>query len=330
MISSTAHGLTCRAGTGNRDKWVEMREPDMPVALDIWENAMKRVDKNPSRVKKNIVDPGYRVPEPALLISAGSPERRMHLMTNWLAIRALWISRLDHDPPARFPSPQQWREVLHGLSSREELVSATKEQKVRNTAKGRKLAVLDIFGDIVASMTQESCLGPTGVLDWRGRSIPIASLINPPPRLIRAILWEIFEIGWRYELCALDQALNPRLWAENRTERLSFIYNIFPGSSGLVLWSEPLPTVAGDLGLTDCFHKNEHILRSFCLLLSTWPNAHPSFSYFSLNQQSQSRHVAAYEIMSRACHFYVQTFFDYFGRPPLLPHHFPLEYNESF
>ena len=312
------------AHAGNRDKWEDLLMPEMPLSFIIWKNAMKRVDKDKSRVR-GLVDPGYRVPEPALLISGQSPERRQRFMTNWLAIRPLWISRLDHDPPPRFPSPQQWREILHGVPSRDELEAAPTSSRGHGSAKGRKLSALEIFGEAASAMTQgSSSFALKEEVEWRGRYITIASLTNPPPRLIQAILWEVYEIGWRYELCALDQALNPHLWAEYCAERLSFIHTLFPGSSGIVLWSEALPTRAGDLGLTDSFPDNKRVLRSFCLFLSTWPNPHPSIASFPLTEPTRAQ---AYELASHACHFYVQTFFNHFGRPPLLPHQFPLEYH---
>jgi len=77
------------------------------------------------------------------------------------------------------------------------------------TAKGHKLAMLEIFSDATAAMVQGSSFAPTETVEWRGKYILIASLTNPPPCLIRAILWKIYEIGWHYELCALDQVLNP-------------------------------------------------------------------------------------------------------------------------
>ena len=298
----------------------------MLLSFNVWENAMKHVDRSSSRVKRGLVDQGYRVPEPALLISGQTPERRKLFMANWLTIRPLWISRLDHDPPAQFPSPQQWREILHGVPSKEELEVALTGSKGQGSAKSRKLAVLEIFSEVATALTQWCSFAPNGEVEWRGKYIPTASLSNPPPRLIKAILWEIYEIGWRYELCALDQVLNPHLWAECRAERLSFLHAIFPGSAGLVLWSESLPSTPGDLGLTDSHSDNERVLRSFCLLLSTWPNAHPSFTYIRLGEGS--KHIQAYEVMSRACHFYVQTFFDHFSRPPLLPHRFPFDYHD--
>ena len=39
------------------------------------------------------------------------------------------------------------------------------------------------------------------------------------------------------------------------------------------------------------------------------------------------RDVEAYEVMSQAALYYVQTFFDHFGRPSLLPHAFLFEYH---
>ena len=45
----------------------------MPLLLPIWENAMKRVDKDSSRVKQSSVDCRYRIPEPAVLITGQTP-----------------------------------------------------------------------------------------------------------------------------------------------------------------------------------------------------------------------------------------------------------------
>jgi len=72
---------------------------------------------------------------------------------------------------------------------------------------------------------------------------------------------------------------------------------LFPGSSDLVLWSKPLPSKAGDLGLTDSFADNVHVLHSFCLLLSTWPGTHLSFLYIP-TFSGQSKQTQAYEVMS--------------------------------
>lgn len=127
--------------------------------------------------------------------------------------------------------------------------------------------MMDLFGNVVATMMQGATLAPTEAVEWHETYTPIASLMNPPPHFIKAVLWEIYKIGWRYELCALNQALKPDLWANNCVEQLSFLHALFPGSSGLVLWSEPLPSTGGDLELMDSFPNNKTILHSFYLLL---------------------------------------------------------------
>jgi len=63
--------------------------PEMPVPFLVWQNAMNCVDKDLSRVKKNMVDWGYHVPELAILVSGQTPKCCQLFMTNWLAIQPL-------------------------------------------------------------------------------------------------------------------------------------------------------------------------------------------------------------------------------------------------
>lgn len=180
-------------------------------------------------------------------------------------------------------------------------------------------------------LTQGASWAPKEVVDWHDQVLPIASLANPPVHIVRAILWELYKIGFRYELCALDRAVVPHLWDNQRRAHLSLLECVFLATSGLLMWSEPLPSKSGDLGFSDLFADNMTVLRSFCNLISAWPSADPSFSSFPVTMQSNKNiwHVSAHEVLSRACLFYVQTFFDHFGRPPLVPHAFPFEYHQS-
>ena len=71
------------------------------------------------------------------------------------------------------------------------------------------------------------------------------------------------------------------------------------------------------------------VLRSCCFLLAAWPDADPLFSAFAtvVRVTKDQKDIEAYKVMSQAALYYVQTFFDHFGRPPLLPHAFPFEYH---
>ena len=84
----------------------------MLLALLLWEQAMKRVDKDPSRVKTRVEDSGYCVPKPSLVILGGSPERHQLFMVNWLGVRKFWIKWLEGGTASQHPSMQQWRDFL--------------------------------------------------------------------------------------------------------------------------------------------------------------------------------------------------------------------------
>ncbi|KIK80467.1 hypothetical protein PAXRUDRAFT_158639, partial [Paxillus rubicundulus Ve08.2h10] len=55
-----------------------------------------------------LVDPSYHFPDPPLLMTLDNPWCKKLFIANWLASHPLWMSRLDHDPPAKFSSPQMW------------------------------------------------------------------------------------------------------------------------------------------------------------------------------------------------------------------------------
>lgn len=73
--------------------------------------------------------------------------------------------------------------------------------------------MLEIIGDVTAAMhVPGSFLGEAPPKLWNGAAKKCQSPRSPPSSvLIRVVLWKIYEIGWRYELCALDQPLNPQL-----------------------------------------------------------------------------------------------------------------------
>ena len=197
---------------------------------------MKHLDKDSGRDKAGLVDRGYRIPKPALLITGQTPEWRQHFMTNWLAVRPLWISCLDHNPPPQFPLPQLWREFLHSMPPKDDLLAAGPSSgHVKTLSKTRKLAALEIFWEDGAAVTQGWCWAPKENVEWHEKVISIVSLLNLPPHLIRAILWKTYKIGFQYELRALDQLMVPHLWANHCVERVSLLYCIFLGSVGLMM-----------------------------------------------------------------------------------------------
>ena len=62
--------------------------------------------------------------------------------------------------------------------------------------------------------TQGSYLAPKESVEWHDQTVSIASLTNPPVRLVHAILWELFKLGFHHELHAIDHTMVPDLWVK--------------------------------------------------------------------------------------------------------------------
>lgn len=114
------------------------------------------------------------------MISSQSPEHCQLFLTNWLAIHPIWFSWLNHNPLHNFQSPQQWRKILHSVPSKAVLEVALESSMGNKTAKGQKLAALEILGNTASMMTVGSTLAPSNTVVWCGKYIPITSLTNPP------------------------------------------------------------------------------------------------------------------------------------------------------
>ena len=114
--------------------------------------------------------------------------------------------------------------------------------------------------------------------------------------LVKEVLWELSELNFRYELSALDVRQTGR---ERLTEILEAVGNepdsIFQVSVGKV-----------DMGLvsTDLETRSKR-LRSLHELMRDW--------------KDRVEVPAADHLESTVASLYCQTFFDTFGRPPILP-----------
>lgn len=309
----------------SRDKWKDPESPYLPPSLLHWDDALKTCNKDPSRVHMPYaIDWGYRFPEPALLLGPKLPERLQGYIATWLACRPLWIGQVDHDPPRNYPSPQLWRDFLGSGLTTQSQGAAPKgkdpEKKGPTAAEKRKAVMRDLFGDDVLE-TQGDLFAREGSVEFRGEQVSVASLANPPRRLTQRITWELFELGFRYELRDLDRYLAHKRWADDPIGREQLLHSIFPGEAGLVMWSEQFPednygmwnnTLIGLLPYLEKFRE----------LICAWDDA-PPLLVVPLTPDSFTD-TKCWEVMHTVTAFYVQTFFRHFGRPPIVPHSIPL------
>lgn len=298
---------------------MDLHRPENPEAIGFWTSAFQRANKDKDRIKKGLIDQGYRFPEPALLITPSSPEGKKLFVVNWLAARPLWISHVDHNPPERFPSPQLWQDFLNSSPSGEPSIIALSSSAGPTAAASRKQTATQIFGeDLWDAQRTTWAIGKN--VQWRNMSISIMSLCDPPSRLMRLILWELYELNFQYELLALDRVMARASWEESQHNRQDLLYSIFPEEGGFVMWSSSLPDNDSGLWSRQMIDTFPYI-ENFGKLLSCWED---SPSRLNAPLDASVFNVTTYfQIMQLACNFYVQCFFDHFGRPPVVPHHFP-------
>ncbi|KAI6100751.1 hypothetical protein EDD17DRAFT_1494768 [Pisolithus thermaeus] len=257
-----------QCSTSGQARWEEPDLPEIPKPHGLFVSAWKILDKNLQWTSSEHIDPGYHFPKPTLFVNVTSLEHKKTYLLNWLAARPLWISQVDVRPPSKFPSPQMWRDFLN-------TISMSIEQPSLTHSAASKSAVHNILGDDIVHLAQ-GMVGAPEAITWCGMEVQVASLSDPPLQFMRSLLWELYELNFRYELLALDRVLAAHLWIsdESRITRQTLLYSIFPSESGLVMWSEPLLQGLQQLGM--CASDMQvalPFLNNFCELLSTWPGA---------------------------------------------------------
>jgi len=139
--------------------------------------------------------------------------------------------------------------------------------------------------------------------------VQVSILSDLPLQFMCSLLWELYELNFHYELYALDRVIVPHLWAtsdEAQIARQMLLYSIFPGESGLVMWSEPLLQDVSDLGL--CAADMSIVLpflNKFHELLAVWPEA-PHRLQFPAELDDKGN-TAVFELFTLAARFYIQT-----------------------
>jgi hypothetical protein len=154
------------------------------------------------------------------------------------------------------------------------------------------------------------------LLTWRDSTVTVDTLTAEH---IRQVLWDLAEHNFRFELLALDKQMAPVAWGGDSATREEVVLRVFAGGAGVVLGSEPFPHQNRGLGAVRVEDRTPFI-EHFRTLLSSWPNA-PSALQNPLGASPINTHVLAVE--RSATLFYVQTFFDTYGRPPIIPRHIP-------
>ena len=245
---------------------------------------------------------GYWIPEPALLVSPADPAKVERYVLSWLRARPSWLYVLWVPGfVAAKVDAQAWHRFLNG---------EPEESSVTSSAGRQNLGIGEIFGAVFADA--DLAAQETGPIDWHEHSISqLTDDIAPK------ILWEMFELGFRYELLAMDRFLRPKHTRQDRSLQDEFVGRVFP--EGVVHTVPSLPTRHATGLFATLPHRRINALNVFKDVLVQWPGCPSSITQQDILRLSDPPSVVE-EIEFQLASFYVNMFFQLSGRAPIVPH----------
>jgi hypothetical protein len=290
----------------NRNPWQDPVSPMMPPAIPIWANALLSVDQTPSRVVGR--SKAYPFPDPGLFVAVETPQKRATYLENWLACRMAWVGRLVTRPAplTTFPSIVAWRHFLVTLPD-------SVGEKTTATAKEKQEAFTFFGPEFIELQAAPNALDR--VVHWQGSSYRVSDLASFPPQIIRQVLWEIYEGAFKVELSMLHFMLTQPADAQQVALRDTDLHGVFPGTYGQLLFQESLP--ATNQGLAADLRAALPYVEALRRVVVQWPGVPPVLLVPLQGHEADAAIAATYQHVAE---FYCQSFFERFGRPPLVPH----------
>ncbi|KAK1234363.1 hypothetical protein PQX77_002437 [Marasmius sp. AFHP31] len=293
-----------------RDKFVEIRGPCSPPVPEVWVNALSSIDRSRRPAKAQVINGGYSFPDPGMILYPPQ-EKRERLLRNWLRFRPVLTYR--HCMPASVASgawsSKQWRVIL---GTTEDYVVKDGSHKMAE----QRAAVQELLGQCLKFYRLEIDPNPqdTNHFTWQGHRLPIGRLSDP--RVVQEIVWELFELNFRFELHALNNKMRPA--------DIPFspeVQDCFSGLSGIGNPTQiDFRRANSGLAAASIRHRGKYFHR-LCLVMKDWAGGAKAESFVAGKEKWEEHSDAELEIMEQwATKFYCQTFFEHFGRPPILPH----------
>ncbi|KAI1797039.1 hypothetical protein LXA43DRAFT_1147725 [Ganoderma leucocontextum] len=226
---------------------------------------------------------------------------------NWVRARPIWLYLL-HVPQSRAcrVPPQFWRSFLNGIP--EDPTSTTRNGK-------RLIEIKNVFGGVFR--VEDFDPATDAAVTWHGSTFQ-----SVPETLAPAVIWEMFELGFRYELLALDRFLRPPECASRPEEarRENLLGKIFPGDWLRAVDALPSPDSGGLFAPLP--HCRIHALNALRAVLTRWPGCPSSIARSSPLQLNDGVETII-GVERELAGFYVHMFFMTLGRAPLVPRLYP-------
>ncbi|KAJ7741064.1 hypothetical protein B0H16DRAFT_1728704 [Mycena metata] len=288
-----------KGGAGGRNKWAPLVREEMPPSIPTWADALAGVDTNRATHSKGF---RYVFPEPALLVSSDSFERRQKLLNNFVMMQDALLYRLcDLECTHRPLSSQEWRDVLGG-----KVVQSESGGRGNGSRNGKTKAVTRALGlKEVLAPALRAC-GITEVAADLQTALASGSLITI--HRAQEILWGIAETSFRYEFLALDA----RASGLDRADACRACF------AGGMLVNIPVELSKEGLAALSLGTRHKYTLR-MAKLMKDWLPA-PQFANMVEEKVESSWTEDEMRALEKSVTvLYTQAFYDIFGRAAVLP-----------
>lgn len=324
--------------TSRQDTWSDPPSLLLPPIPSHWITALSAVDRgaNVSDKRNSSTIPGLPFPDPLQVVRVENRDRFARYLANWLIIRPLWVRAVD-SCRVPFPSSKHWREILNGLPQFIEasdhsdpayasyrqigwLLPPRFDQEAvlsKNSEKARALrqAALDFLGESKKQFQVLQHQVPEE-LHFHSSSWRTEAFRDVEDGDVAAILWELSELSFRYELLLVDRTLMQSVRADLAIaeQRDLTISLIFDTSSLDAVVDGPLPEDAIGLASSNAAVRRGRLIHLVSLML-LWPSAPVVLTHDVPDETDSSYGGYEHQVLV----FYLQTLYYVFDRRPSVP-----------
>jgi hypothetical protein len=159
--------------------------------------------------------------------------------------------------------------------------------------------------------------GSMGPIVWQGEDYPPGVL--PPDKVVREILWELYEANFIHELQSLDRRACANLDLSDSAqllERQIIIARCFPSSSFrcVTIPSENRGLAADDLA------RRFQFVTALIVVMQAWKGEKPIVIDTPVEKFLSFTQAVLIHTEKVVTNYYCQQFFNYFGRAAQIPH----------
>ncbi|KAL0069040.1 hypothetical protein AAF712_004035 [Marasmius tenuissimus] len=293
-----------------RDKFAEIHGPYSPDIPDVWVQGRSSIDRSRQPSQQNRINRGYAFPDPGYILNI-PPAKMRRVLETWIRFYPVLTFRycLPAGVASSAWSPKQWR-ILLGTTDDYRAKEGSQMADRRNTIKDLLGQCLDFHG-LKVEDTQNS-----HTLTWREGRYNVEQLSEP--HIVRNIVWELFELNFRFEFHSLDRKFRAA------ANDLSFNDNVQACFPNYAVHNSPtqIDSKKAHCGLAaEQLRQRGSYFRQMCYVMKDWPGGAQANRILGGKRSLKEYTDDDLTSMERwATKFYCQTFYEAFGRPPILPH----------